>query len=105
MEKNVFWFDIPMNNITIMHKLDSMANLPNYSSYNFLAKPPLFSQRSVYISSTTGFQNEVQMILVMKKGIKLDNVGVIEVTLDFDFPHQLVDKPSFSLEYFFGDFF
>jgi hypothetical protein len=28
---------------------------------------------------------------------------VIEVALDFDLPHQLVDEPGFPLEYLFGD--
>jgi|JI6StandDraft_1071083.scaffolds.fasta_scaffold414877_1 hypothetical protein len=92
-----------MDDVAVMHELYRMADLPHHPPHLLLAETALLPQRSVDVPPAAGLQNEVKMIFIMKESIELDDVGVIEVALDFDLPHQLVDEPGFPLEYLFGD--
>jgi len=69
MKQNVLGFNISMNYIAIMHKLNSMTNLSDHPSHSLLCKTTLFPQRRIDISSAAGFENEIKIILVTEKGI------------------------------------
>lgn len=59
MKQDIFWFYISVNNVTVMHELDGKTDLSYHSSYSFLAESTFFFHGSIYISSTTWFQNKI----------------------------------------------
>lgn len=104
MKQNVLGFDIAMNDITVMHELNCVADLTDHSSDFLFRKTALFFERRVYIASTARLQDQIKVILVAEKGIKLNNVGMIKIALNFDLSNELIDETGFSFKYFFGDF-
>lgn len=105
MEKNVFRFDVSVNDIVVMHKLNCMAHLLNDVLHSLFRKTAFLAHRCVDVASTARFEDEVEMVLVAEEGVKLGDIGVIEKALDFDLSDQLVDEPEFSFKYFFWYFF
>lgn len=104
MKQNVLGFDVAMNDITVMHEFNCVADLTDHSSDFLFRKTALFFERRVYIASAAWFQDQIKVILVAEKGIKLNNVGMIKIALNFDLSNELIDETGFSFKYFFGDF-
>ena len=59
---------------------------------------------TVEVAPATQLQHQVNVLLVTEKGIELGNVGVVQETLDFDLPDQLLNKAHFATENAFWDF-
>lgn len=55
MQKNVFWFDISVDDITVMHKLNCMADLSSDASNFLLRKSTLISKATIYVATTAKF--------------------------------------------------
>ena len=87
MKQDVLRLDITMDDIAVMHELNSMADLSDHTPYFFLRKTALFLQGRINVAPTAWFENEIKVVFVAEESIELDNVGVIKITLYFDLTH------------------
>lgn len=69
MKKDVFWFDIPMDDITIMHELDCMTHLLDYASHSLFRKTPFSAKSIVNVASTAKLKYKVKIVLIVKKSV------------------------------------
>jgi hypothetical protein len=83
--EDVFGFDIPMDDIAIMHELNGMANLLYHTLYLLFRKSSLAPQVVVDVASATELEDQVEVLLVREEGVELHDVWVVQVALDFDF--------------------
>lgn len=98
MQENVLGFDVSVNHIIIMHKLNCMANLSHHTFSSFFSKTALFLECGIGIASTARFQYQVQKFLITEKSIELNYVRMVKKTLNFDLADQLVHKFGLTLE-------
>lgn len=94
-----------MYDITVVHELYRVTDLPRDASYSFLPENALLLQAIVDVAPAAKFQHQVKVILISEEGVKLHNIGVIKVTLYLDFPDQLSDELHLSFEDTLWDFF
>ena len=104
MQQDVLGFDIPVDDVAVVHELDCVAHLPHHVLNSFLLEAALLSQGGVHVSTAAGLQDEVEMVIVAETGVQLHDVWVVQVALDLYFPHQLVDEPGLPFENAFRDF-
>ena len=104
MKQNVLGFDIPVNNILIMHELNCMANLLHHFSHLLFSKTAILPQRCIDISTAAWLKDQVKMVLVTEESVELDYVGMIQKTLDFYLSNQLVYESRLAFKYLLGDF-
>lgn len=94
-----------MNDITIMHELDSVTDLFDDFSHLLFLISALVLQLAVDVTTEAEFENQVEIVLIRKESIQLHDIWVIKVALYFYFSDQLGDKLHFphenSLWYFF----
>ncbi len=105
MQQNVLRLDISVYDVTVVHELDSVTDLPSYASDSLLLEHTGLPERVVDFSIQTRLENEVEMVLVLEKGVELDDVRVVQVALNFDLSRQLVDKAFSPLEYLLWNLF
>ena len=103
VEEDVLRLDVTMDDVTVVHELYRMAGLLYHRSRLLLRETALGTKGVVHISPAAQLQYEIKRFLVGEEGVELDDVGVVEVALNLDLPHQLVDESLFSLEDAFGD--
>ena len=77
MEEDILRFYISMNDIAIVHELNRIANLFHHFLYSLFGESALFSERCVYVTTATGLENEVEILIITEKSIELDDVGMI----------------------------
>lgn len=85
MKQNVLWLDISVDDVTVMHELYSMTNLPHHTPHLLFVKSSLLAQRSIDVASAAGFQDKVEVFLVTEEGVELHYVGMIQKALYFYF--------------------
>ena len=105
MQQNVLRLDISVYDVTVVHELDSVTDLPSYASDSLLLEPAGLPERVIDVSIQTRLEDEVEMVLVLEKGVELDDVRVVQVALNFDLSRQLVDKAFSPLEYLLWNLF
>lgn len=91
MKEYVLWLDVSMDDITVMHELNCVADLFDDALNLLLGESALITQVSVNVPSAAEFQHKVQVFLIREISVKLNNVGVVEVALYFDLSDELVD--------------
>jgi hypothetical protein len=77
MNQYIFRFDIPVDDIVIMHELNCKTDLPDDTPHLLLCKPALLLEVIVDISAPAEFENQVEVVLVCEEGVELNDVGVV----------------------------
>lgn len=98
MQEYVLGFDVSVDDVVIMHELDSMTDLPDHIFGFVFSETPLFLERGISIASTARLQNQIQKFLITEKSIELDDIRMVKKTLDFYFADQLIEKFGLSVE-------
>ena len=98
MKQDILRLDIPMDDITIVHELNRVADLPRDASHSLLPETALLLEVVVNVPAAAELQHEVEVILICEEGVELYDIGMVQVALDLDFSDQLADKLHFSIE-------
>ena len=89
MEEDVFGFEVSVQNIVVVHVLNSVADLLD-DAFNFLLREPALEfQILVEAAGRAELHEKVETGLVGEEGVQLDDVGVVQKTLDLYLPHSL----------------
>lgn len=104
MKQDILRLDIPVDDITIVHELNRVADLPRDTPHALLAETALFFEVVVDVPAAAELQHEVKVVLVCEEGVQLDDIGMVQVALDLDFSDQLADKFHFPFEDALWDF-
>lgn len=102
MEEDVLGLDVTMDDVTVVHELDDMADLLDNPAHFLLSEPSLIAEAGVDVSAAAELEHEVEVFLIGEVGVELHDVGVVEVALDLDLADQLV-YVLLGLEYLLGD--
>ncbi len=77
MEEYVLRFDVSMDDVVVVHELHSVADLFQVPFDSVLGKPDLFFQAAEQVASTAVLHHEVDVVKVVEKAVKVDDVGVV----------------------------
>ena len=77
MKENVFGFEVSVNDIVAMHILDSRAYLPNVLFHSLLGHLSIGLKVLIQIFAEARLKNQVNLSLVNKKVVQLDDIGMI----------------------------
>jgi len=92
MEQNILWFYVPMNNIMIMHELNSMADLL-YHVFDLFFSIMSFSLHVIVdVSTATKLHRQINILFIAKAWVKLHNIGMVKKGLNFNLLNQLIYK-------------
>jgi hypothetical protein len=103
MVEDVLWLDVPMDNITIVHKFNCVANLLHDVSHLLLWKSAITPKTIINVSTAADLHDEVEILLVREKGVKLDYIRMIHVALNFDLTNELIYVFLFAFKNAFWD--
>jgi len=73
-QHDIFRFDGPVKNVKVVHETESLADVPDFLRNIFLRQTPLPSDASVKRAFLHVFQNKINVLLLLKKTVKLDNI-------------------------------
>lgn len=105
MDENVFGFDVSVDDVVVVHELYGVTDVFG-EMFNFLFnEASFFFEVVVEVASGAVLEYEVDVGLIVKEGVELYYVGVVEVALYFDFSDELADEARVSREELFGYFF
>jgi len=105
MKENILRFQISMQNIVIMHILNSMTDLLHNISYLLLSESPLQLEVLVEGAGWAEFHQKIEAAFICKYGIELDDVGVIQKALDFYLTNSLGEHFDIFWEHWAWYFF
>ena len=89
MKKDVFWLEIAVQHIVLMHIFHPKTDLPHVFSHSPLRKPADFLHIMVKIFPKAWLEDKIGAILIDEEVIKPDDVRMVEETLDLDLSDQL----------------
>ena len=92
MEQDILWFYVPMNNIMIMHELNSMADLLYHVVDLFFSIMSFSLHVIVDISTATKLHHQIDIFIIAKVWVKLHNIGMVKKGLNFNLLNQLIYK-------------
>ena len=91
MTKNdILQFDVTMNNLSLVHIVNSLNDLPHQDRCRFLAKMMTFLKQIVKMTITSQFQEKIDILLITEEIVKFNEIRVIQKCLDFYLPYQLL---------------
>ena len=76
MENDVLRLKVPVNYLVFMHIVESLEWLLNDVFSKWLREFSFLLQKVIKLTWIAQFQNEINKLMVAKKGVQLDNVGV-----------------------------
>ena len=90
--QQILWLDITMNDVFRVDVLQCLAHLKNVASWLLLRERQhdLALQVLVELALWTVLQDQIDLILVKEKAIKLHDIWMSQMALDLNFPKQLV---------------
>lgn len=80
---NVLRFDVPMDNAVAMEKRNSLKDIPQNLHDLVLLELFFLSHEVEKVVSRAILHNEIDIVNILKQSIKFNDVGVIEVHLNF----------------------
>ena len=98
MEQYVFRFDVPVDDIAIVHEFYGVADLPRDAPDPLLSEAALLLEAVVDIPAAAEFQHQVEVVLICEEGVQLHDIRMVQVTLDLYLSYQLADELHLSLE-------
>lgn len=104
MKHNIFGLDVPMNNPQRMNLINCIANLLHYErNPRFWQRLRLF-QVMVQLPSRSYLQNNINVFLIVKVPVHLDNIRMVEVHLNFELSDELLCDLLFFQQLLFDYF-
>ena len=85
----VFWLQVAVNDLALVHVVQGSANLLHDRLHEVLAEFPLFLEEGVELPRAAQLLHEVDVLLVSEEGVQPHDVGVVQERLDFNLTHQL----------------
>lgn len=71
-EHNILWFKIPMDNMILMHIVDSQQSLPHQEGSRLFSKFVAIPHILIKLAIGSQFHEQINFILVTKERIKFD---------------------------------
>jgi hypothetical protein len=103
MHEYVFGLDVPVDDVAVVHELDSVAHLLEDAADAVFGEAAVLLEGGVDVASAADLEDEVDVVFVGEEGVELHNVGVVQEDLDLDLPNQLVDELLLPMENALGD--
>ena len=98
MEQYVFRFDVPVDDIAVMHEFYGVADLPRDAPDPLLSEAALLLEAVVDIPAAAEFKHQVEVVLICEEGVQLHDIRMVQITLDLYLSYQLADELHLSLE-------
>ena len=95
MDDYILWLDIAMNNAKRMYFVDCLTYLLYYWCYFILCHRLWSFKLMEELSACPYFEDNVDVILIIKISVHLDDIWVIKIKLDFEFSDELLDDIFF----------
>lgn len=89
MKKDVFWLEIAVQHIILVHIFHPEADLPYIFPHSSLRKPADLLHVVVKILPKTRLEDQISAVLIDEEVIQPDDVRMVEETLDLDLSDQL----------------
>jgi hypothetical protein len=89
VEDDVLRLQVAVDDLTLMHVIQSPADLLHDYTSQLLVELPLLLEEGVELPRGAELLHQINMRLVCEESVKLDHVGVVEEGLDLYLPHQL----------------
>ena len=105
MDENVFGFDVSVDDVVVVHELYGVADVFGEVFSFLLNEASFFFEVVVEVASGAVLEYEVDVCVIVKEGVELHYVGVVEVALYFDLSDQLADEARICGKEVFGYFF
>lgn len=90
MKDNVLWLDIPVNDPMGVQFIDSLADMPHNPGNPMLGHRLMFFELLEELPACAHLQNDIHVDRIVKKPEHFDDIGVVEVGLDLEFPDELL---------------
>ncbi len=90
MQHNVFGFDISVDDSVGVNLVDRLADLPHDAGGFGLGHWLWLLKHVIELSPRPHFQDDENVLLIVKKTIHFNDVAVVEVHLDLQLPDKLV---------------
>lgn len=91
MDDYILWFDVTVNDAKRMDFIDRLADLLDYWC-DFVLCHGLWSFKLVEeLPACSYLKNNIDVVLVIKVAIHLDDIWMIKIELYFEFPDELLD--------------
>lgn len=92
MDDYILWFDITMNDTKWMYFVNCLTYLLYYRC-DFILCHRLWSfQLMEKLSSCSYLENDIDVVFIIKISIHFDDIRMIKIELDFEFPYELLDN-------------
>lgn len=89
----------------VMHKLNCMTYLFQIPLNTILSKAYLFSKQTIEIASTTVLHHQINMVIVIKERVEMDDIGMLKETLNLYLSNELIYVAEVASKDPFGNFF
>ena len=86
---NVFRFEVPVDDLVLVHVVKSPAGLTDYVSGHVFRDSSSLLQKTIELSGNAQLHSQVYKLLVREETVHLYDVGVVQEHLDLDLPQQL----------------
>jgi hypothetical protein len=87
----VLQLDVPVNYFVTVHVVHTLGHLAHHNRCRFLGKRTSVLKKVEQWTVTGELQQQIDVYLVAEEIVELDEVRMVERTLDFDLPGQLLD--------------
>ena len=82
-QDNIFGLDIPMQDLMVMHEADRIQKISNDKRCTFLSEGSPAWDRVIELTVGAEFHDRIEVFLIMKESIVLNNVGMFQKCLYF----------------------
>ena len=89
-------FNVSVQNLMTMHKVDSFKQIANYVARAFLSQCLATWNYIVKLSIAAELHDDIEILLITEIPIILDDIWMIEETLYFEFTNELYQKVIFD---------
>jgi hypothetical protein len=93
-----------MDDVIPMQLADSIADLLHDESHSCFGHGLMFFEVFIELSICTEFEDDVDIDMIIKKPIHLDDVGMVDETLDFEFSDELLGDFLLLEQFLLDDF-
>ena len=104
VQHNIFRLDVPVYDPKRVNLIDSLANLFHQECRFWFRQIRVLFQVMIQLPACAHFQYNVNVLVIIKVTVHLDDVGMVEVHLDFQFADELFRNfllhQQFFLDYF-----
>lgn len=104
VQHNIFRLYVPVNDPKRVNLIDSLANLFHQECRFLFGQIRVLFQVMIQLPACAHFQNNINVLVVIKVAVHLDDVGMTEVHLDFQFADELFRNFLLHQQFFLDHF-